>query len=162
MGQDMHETPFPFYEEFVIACAYTQNFGLAYIIAPDNFGLASDSVIGFLPFVSLEDIFRCCGWLLPRTFVIAFACIWSGAGSGVLWVWGGDLYNFSSIGDFCGWPQIGDGHNCSRIGYRHDRSRIRDRRASGDIKAGEVFGWLGVVDAEATADGSIWIEVRLH
>jgi hypothetical protein len=24
-GQDIHETPFPFYEEFVVACAYTQN-----------------------------------------------------------------------------------------------------------------------------------------
>jgi hypothetical protein len=25
MGQDIQETPFPFYEEFVVACAYTQN-----------------------------------------------------------------------------------------------------------------------------------------
>jgi hypothetical protein len=25
VGQDMQETPFPFYEEFVVACAYTQN-----------------------------------------------------------------------------------------------------------------------------------------
>jgi hypothetical protein len=25
VGQKMLETPFPFYEEFVVACAYTQN-----------------------------------------------------------------------------------------------------------------------------------------
>jgi hypothetical protein len=37
------------------------NFGLAYVIAVGNFGLASGSFSGFLPFVALEDIFRCCG-----------------------------------------------------------------------------------------------------
>jgi hypothetical protein len=53
------------------------NFGLVCIIAIDNFKLAST---GFLPFVILDDIFRCCGWLLPRTFFITFASVWSGAG----------------------------------------------------------------------------------
>jgi hypothetical protein len=60
------------------------NFGLADIIADGNFGLATDSFNGFLPFVHLDDIFRCCGRLLPRTFFVAFGCGWSGAGSRVL------------------------------------------------------------------------------
>jgi hypothetical protein len=51
-----------------------------------------------------------------------------------------------------------------KLGIRTSWSGIGDgdRRASGDIEAGEVFGWLGVVDAKAAAYGSISIEVRLH
>jgi hypothetical protein len=37
-----------------------RNFGLACIIVVGNFGLAFDSFSGFLPFVSFDDIFRCC------------------------------------------------------------------------------------------------------
>jgi hypothetical protein len=50
------------------------NFGLAYVIVDGNFGLATDSFNGFLPFVPLDDIFYCYGRLLPRTFFITFGC----------------------------------------------------------------------------------------
>jgi hypothetical protein len=150
------------------------NFELACVIAIGNFRLASDSFRGFLPFVSFDDIFRCCGWLLPRTFFVTFAYGWLGVGSGVLRVRGGDWCSCSSSGDFCGnsrigdgcgWSRIGDfcgfsiiGGNCSRIGDRTSCSRFGDggRRASGDIEAREV-------DAEAAAAaGSISIVLRLH
>jgi hypothetical protein len=140
------------------------NFGLACIIAVGNFELASDSFSGFLPFVSFDDIFHCYEWLLACTFFIAFACDWSGVGSGVLQVQGGDRRGCSSSGDFYDSSRIGDGcgfsiigGNCSWIRDRTSYSEFGDggRHALGDIEAGKV-------NAEAVAAGSITIEVHLH
>jgi hypothetical protein len=135
--------------------------------------LASDSFSGFLPFVSFNDNFRYYGWLLPRTFFVAFVCGWSGVGSGVFQVWGGDWRSCSSSGDFCsssriedgcGWSRIGDfcgfsiiGGNCSRIGDRTSCSGFGDRgrHASRDIEVAEV-------DAEATVARSKSIVVHFH
>jgi hypothetical protein len=148
-------------------------FRLACVIAVGNFGLASDSFSGFLSFVSFDDIIHCYGWLLPHIFFIAFARGWSGVGSGVLQVWGGDRRGCSSSGDFYGSSRIGDGcgcswirdfcgfsiigGNCSRIGDRTSYSGFRDggRHASRDIEAGEV-------DTEAVPVRSISIVVHLH
>jgi hypothetical protein len=96
---------------------------------------------------------------LPHAFFIAFdttieGLVWSGVGSEVLWVWGGDGYGYSWIGDGC---------DCSRIRDERDCSRIRDEdgHVSGKIEAGTVFGWLAMFDSEAAIDGSTSIEV-LH